>query len=89
MPKAYTKPARIVPIVGPTTLLPRTQITYESTLATKEMRTRALYGTWCMKSGVVNVVTAAATDMQMPIRPVMPLNIEFAAEIVTIVGSAI
>lgn len=61
----------------------------ESTLATEEARSRALYGTWCIKSGVVNVVAAAATDMQMPIRPVMPLNIELAAEVVIIVGSAI
>lgn len=42
-----------------------------------------------MKSGVVNVVIAAATDIQIPQRPVMPLNMEFAAEVTTMVGSAI
>lgn len=42
-----------------------------------------------MKSGVANVVTAAATDMQMPIRPVMPRNMELAAEVATMVGNAI
>ena len=42
-----------------------------------------------MKSGVVKVVIAAATDMQMPQRPVMPVNMELAADVTTMVGSAI
>ena len=42
-----------------------------------------------MKRGVVKVVTAAARDMHIPQRPVMPLNMAFAAEVSTIVGSAI
>ena len=37
----------------------------------------------------MKVVIAAATDMQMPQRPVMPLNIELAAEVTTMVGRAI
>ena len=64
-------------------------MTKESTLATEQTRTRALYGTWCMKSGVVKVVIAAATDMQIPQRPVMPVNMEFAADVTTMVGRAI
>ena len=42
-----------------------------------------------MKRGVVKVVTAAAIDKQTPQRPVMPVNMELAAEVTTIVGRAI
>ena len=37
----------------------------------------------------MKVVIAAATDMQMPQRPVMPLNMESAAEVTTMVGNAV
>ena len=37
----------------------------------------------------MNSVMAAATDMQMPMRPVMPVNIKMAADVATKVGSAI
>ena len=37
----------------------------------------------------MKVVIAPATDMQMPERPVIRPNIELAAEITTMVGSAI
>ena len=89
MPKAYSNPVRRVPIAGPAMSRPMVQMTRERTPATEETATQVWYGTCWINSGVLKVVMAAATDMQMPKRPVVLPNMDRAAEVATMAGRAV